>query len=67
MAKKVQETKEKKALKAASTSKKEKKRWTDTKKKEEQRKVFTVGEDLLSKVEKEVKKATDDDHLLFRI
>ncbi|KAF9762116.1 40S ribosomal protein S25 [Nosema granulosis] len=57
MAKKVQESKEKKALKAASTSKKEKKRWTDTKKKEEQRKVFTVGEDLLSKVEKEVKKA----------
>lgn len=57
MAKKVQESKEKKAMKAASTSKKEKKRWTDTKKKEEQRKVFTVGEELLSKVEKEVKKA----------
>ncbi|KAK6090755.1 hypothetical protein P3W45_000478 [Vairimorpha bombi] len=57
MAKKVQETKEKKALKAASTSKKEKKRWTEVKKKDEARKVFTVSDELLQKVEKEVKKA----------
>ncbi|WUR03993.1 ribosomal protein eS25 [Vairimorpha necatrix] len=56
MAKKVQETKEKKALKAASTSKKEKKKWTEIKKKDEARKVFTVSDELLQKVEKEVKK-----------
>lgn len=57
MAKKIQETKEKKALKAASTSKKEKKKWTEVKKKDEQRKIFTVSDELLQKVEKEVKKA----------
>ncbi|KAF5141296.1 40s ribosomal protein s25 [Vairimorpha ceranae] len=57
MAKKVQETKEKKALKAASTSKKEKKKWTEIKKKDEARKIFTVSDELLQKVEKEVKKA----------
>ena len=52
MAKKVQETKEKKALKAASTSKKEKKKWTEIKKKDEARKIFTVSDELLQKVEK---------------
>ncbi|AFN83521.1 40S ribosomal protein S25-like protein [Encephalitozoon romaleae SJ-2008] len=58
MAKKIQESKEKKALKAMSGTRKDKKKWGDGKKKEEVHKIVTVSEDLLSKVRKDVGRAS---------
>lgn len=58
MVKKIQESKEKKALKASSTSKKEKKKWTEVKKKEDARKLVTVSDELLAKVRKDLAKTT---------
>jgi small subunit ribosomal protein S25e len=57
MVKKSQETKEKKALKAASGTRKDKKKWGEAKKKEDVRKIVTVSEELLGKVRKEVMRA----------
>ena len=58
MAKKIQETKEKKALKASSGSRKDKKKWSDGKKKEEVRRAVTVAEDVLARVRKDIGRAS---------
>ncbi|KAG5860529.1 ribosomal protein S25 [Encephalitozoon hellem] len=58
MAKKIQESKEKKALKAMSGTRKDKKKWGDGKKKEEVHRAVTVSEDVLSKVRKDVGRAS---------
>ncbi|EQB61831.1 hypothetical protein NAPIS_ORF00589 [Vairimorpha apis BRL 01] len=47
----------KESFKSRINIKKRKKKWTEVKKKDEQRKIFTVSDELLQKVEKEVKKA----------
>jgi small subunit ribosomal protein S25e len=58
MVKKVQESKEKKATKAASAANKEKKKWTQGKAKEAVKRLVAVDEELFSKIEKDVAKAT---------
>ncbi|CAD26410.1 similarity to 40S RIBOSOMAL PROTEIN S25 [Encephalitozoon cuniculi GB-M1] len=58
MVKKIQESKEKKALKAASGTRKDKKKWGDGRKKEEVRRAVTVSEELLAKVRKDVGRAS---------